>query len=80
MRERSKFTVKVDFTFGALARIQIVHAIKCAQQSGLAATGGSNESRDRVLLDVQIDIFQTLKSTVVEVQIFDFKNNFFGSR
>ena len=69
---KNVLTIKVNFSFCTLPRVQIVHAVERSEQRWLTAARRSNESRDRILLNVQIDIFQALKSTIEKVQISNF--------
>ena len=51
---------------------QIVHAVERTQQRRLAAAGRSNECGDLILLDIQIDIVQGVKITVMQIHIMNF--------
>ena len=54
----------------------IVHAVDATQQGRLAATGGADESGDRVAVEIKRDIFERLGRTVAEAEILNLHGAF----
>ena len=46
---------------------QVIHAVQALQESGLATARRADEGRDFIGRDIQIDIFQGMKITIIEV-------------
>jgi hypothetical protein len=57
--------------------VQAVHAVECSEQGGLAASRGADESSHSILLNIEIDLFQSLEFSVIEIKVFNF-NGIFG--
>ncbi len=66
------FWVDCDFTFIAISRIQIMHAIHTTKQCGLSATTGSDQGRRLIAIDRQCHFFHNLLVAIKETQIFNF--------
>ncbi|KAG1245367.1 hypothetical protein G6F65_021269 [Rhizopus arrhizus] len=63
--------VQHDFAFGALARVELEHAVECAQKRRLTAARRADEGRDLLLLDRHVHIADRMELAVVEVQVLD---------
>src|SRR5687768_14436818 len=61
-----------DLTFFPETVDIVIHAVQRAQESGLAASGRTDERGYRILLDAHVDILQNMIVPVVDVDIFSF--------
>jgi hypothetical protein len=57
-----------DITFHADVINEIIHAVKTAQQRRFAAPGRADEGRDRLWRNIEINIFQSMKSAIEKIQ------------
>ena len=66
-----------DFAFGdARADDFVVHAVDAAQQSRLAATGGTDEGSDRIAVEIERDVFERFGRTVAEAEVLNLHGAF----
>src|SRR5207245_11481448 len=65
--------VEHDLAGRALAGVERIHAVEGAQQSRFSAAGGTDESGDPALRDLQLDVFQRVKLAVEEIEILSRK-------
>src|SRR5512147_1567202 len=68
-RRQNVLTFEIHFALGPLMRIQTVDAVEDSEQRRLAAARRPDEGRDLPVVDAQVDIRQSLKLAVIEVQI-----------
>jgi hypothetical protein len=61
-----------------LTWVKAVHAIESAQQSRFATARRANESGDSILLNIEINLLQTLKFSIVKIKILDLDGIFRG--
>jgi len=61
--------VEHDLAYGALARVERVHAVESAQQGRLATARRPDERGDAALGDLEVDVFQPLETPVIEVEM-----------
>src|SRR5271170_1012377 len=59
--------IKLEVALHTCAANRFVHAVKCPEEGGLAATGGPDESGDLVGGDIHVDAVQSLEFAVKEV-------------
>ena len=66
-------SIEEDLTIDATALHQVVHTVQRLEQRGLATAGRSDEGRDLIRRDVQIDVMKRVECAIVQIHIFDFK-------
>src|SRR5690606_39486459 len=67
-RVEDVLAVQQDLAAGLQPRIQRVDAVEHAQQGGLAAARGTDQGRDALLGDLEVDALERVEVAVVEVQ------------
>ncbi|CAB4561079.1 unannotated protein [freshwater metagenome] len=61
--------VDQNLSFDARAGDHFVHAVECAQEGGLAATGGADEGGDRLGLDGERNVGDGFEVAVVDIEV-----------
>src|SRR5262249_38500479 len=70
-RREDVLAVEQYLALGALARIEVVHAVEHAQQRGLAAAGRTDERRHLLLVERKRDALQRLALAIEEIEMLD---------
>ena len=64
--------VQQDFTVDFAALYQIIHAVDGFEQRTLAAAAGPDESGDFLFVDCEIYILQSMKASVMQIEVGNF--------
>ena len=63
------FTIQADLAFETAAPDRLIHPVQGPKEGRLAATGRSNECGHSIGIHIYGDSVQSLKTTVIEVQV-----------
>ena len=65
------YSIQQDFALDPGSRNNVVHPVQCAEQSGFAAAGGTDQGGDMILLDGHVHVLQGQGIAIVEMETSD---------